>query len=430
MSGPLARPGRWFPTAAALAFIAALTLRPAPAALIPLPVFCLVCGDLGGVDVILNTLLFLPLGAALAAAGVGWRAAVVAAALTSLGVELLQFSLVGGRDASLSDLLTNTMGGALGAWAVRRWRVLLAPSRETARLLSVSAAALVMAVLAATAALLQPSIPPMGLWGQWAPPQHPSFEPYSGTMHDFVVEGIHVPYRLVPESEPLRQRLLDGDFDARLAFTAGRPTRRISAIGRLGSRFQEVLFVGANGTDLVFRTRLEARDWRVRAPSIAVPRALPAEGTPVVVEVGVRRHVWRARVADAAGATLAEREVPFGVALGWTMLLPFEHPLRPGDGIWSALWLAALAVPAGFWAAGGGERRRDTFGRWWWLTMSMMAVALAAVPALARFAPAPAHEWGGLVAGGVIGALLAAPLRARAGRRAGMRPPEPERQLA
>jgi len=397
-----------------LVVIAILTLRPAPPTPIPLPVLCLVCGDLGGVDVILNTLLFMPLGAALCAAGLRWRHAVLLSALTSLGVELLQFSVVGGRDASLSDLLTNTLGSALGAGGMLHWRAMVVPGRDTARLLSVSAAALATAVLAATAALLQPSIPIMGLWGQWAPPQHPAFEPYSGTLHAFEVEGIHVPYSLVPESEPLRQRLLDGDFDARLTFTAGRPTRRISAIGRIGSRFQEVLVVGANGTDLVFRTRLKARDWRVRAPSIALPRALPAEGTPVVVEAGVARKHWYARVLGADGAPLAARDVPFSVALGWTMLLPFEHPLQPRDAWWSALWLAALAIPAAFWAATEGDGRRPAFGRWWVLSMGMMAVALAMIPALARFAPAAPHEWAGLLGGGVLGALLAAPLRRRA----------------
>lgn len=397
-----------------LAVIAALTLRPAPPTPFPLPVFCLVCGDLGGVDVILNTVLFAPLGAALVGAGLRWRTAVLAAAGASLAVELLQFSLVSGRDASLSDLLTNTSGAALGAWAMRHWRAIMSPDLDTSRLLAMSAAALATGVLAATAALLQPSIPEMGLWGQWAPPQHPSFEPYSGTMTDFVVEGIHVPYSLVPESEPLRQRLLDGEFEARLAFTAGRPTRRLSAIGRPGSRFQELLFVGANGTDLVVRTRLEARDWRVRSPAVAVPRALPAEGTPVVVEAGVRNRHWYARVLDAAGTPLAAREEPFSVALGWTMLLPFEHPLRPGDAWWSALWLAALALPAGYWAAGSGERSRRPLGGWWALAMAVMAIALAAIPALARFAPAAAHEWAGLLAGGVLGALLARPVRALA----------------
>lgn len=413
MTGLAERTGRWLATGAALAFIAALTLRPAPPAAIPLPVFCLVCGDLGGVDVILNTLLFVPLGAALAGAGVRWRTVVVIAGLTSLAVEVLQFSLVGGRDASLSDLLTNTFGGALGGWGMLRWRAILAPGDRAVRLLTVSAAALVAAVLAATAALLQPSIPRMGLWGQWAPPQHPAFEPYSGTMHDFEVEGIHVPYSLVPESEPLRQRLLDGEFTARLAFTAGRPTRRISAIGRLGSRFQEVLFVGANGTDLVLRTRLEARDWRVRAPGIALPRALPPEGTPVLVEVGVRRHHWYARVVDAGGATRAAREVPFSVALGWTMLLPFDRPLRPGDGWWSALWLAALAFLPGYWAA-AADGRRGLPGHWWLVSVTMMAVALAVIPALARFAPAGLHEWGGLLAGALLGGRLACPLRSLA----------------
>ncbi|HET7241044.1 MAG TPA: VanZ family protein, partial [Gemmatimonadales bacterium] len=61
-------------------------------------------------DVFLNLLLFVPLGAGLRLAGWRWRSVVLGAALVSFTVELLQYTVVTGRDASLSDLLTNTTG--------------------------------------------------------------------------------------------------------------------------------------------------------------------------------------------------------------------------------------------------------------------------------------------------------------------------------
>lgn len=403
----------WSVVIAVLAVIAFATLRPTPPPAVPLPVFCLVCGELGGVDVILNVILFIPLGAALVAAGVPCRRAIAWAAAGSLAVELLQFSVVSGRDASLSDLLTNSLGGAIGAGVATSWRTLLAPAPRLSRLLAGIAGAATLGVMAATAALLRPSIPEMGLWGQWTP-QQLRFEPYSGTVLDFRVNGIRVPYDLVPESESLRQRLLSGQTRAHVEFIAGRSTRRLSAIARAGSRFQEAVMLGADGRDFVFRTRLATRDWRLRTPGISLPHALPAEGERVVAEAGLHNRHWYATVITAQGAV--HRTVPFAVSLGWTFILPFSHPLAPRDAWFSALWLAALAFPAAYWGARGGTTRarlrtpRDGFNAWWGGTMLLLALGLFSIPYLAHFSAAAPHEWLGLAAGGIAGALLAAPL--------------------
>ena len=106
--------GRWL-SALGLVAIAILTLRPVPtqaAASASTPLLCLVCGSNGGADVFLNLLLFAPLGVGLRLAGWRWRSVVATAALVSFAVELLQFTVVTGRDASLSDLVTNTTGAA------------------------------------------------------------------------------------------------------------------------------------------------------------------------------------------------------------------------------------------------------------------------------------------------------------------------------
>lgn len=396
-----------------LASIAAVTLRPAPPATIPLPVLCLVCGELGGVDVVLNIALFVPLGITLVVAGMTWRRAALVAATLSFGIEAMQFALISGRDASLSDLLTNSLGGAIGAGAAVHWRHILSPPPRPARAASLAAAAVTLGILAATAALLRPAIPPMGLWGQWTP-QKLHFEPYSGAVHTFQINGIAVPYGLVPESDTLRSRLLTGQTRAHVEFTAGRPTSRLSAIARVGSTFQEVLFLGADGNDLVFRTRLAVRDWKLRLPGIALPSAFPPEGQPAVAEAGLRDRHWYATVITAKGA--AYRSVPFAISLGWTFLLPFDHAISPADAGISALWLALLAFPAAYWGACGGTTRarlrtpRDGFNAWWGGAMLILAAGVFTIPRLAHFAPAAPLEWIGLVAGGIAGALLAAPL--------------------
>src|SRR4030095_14675064 len=71
--------GRYVAMAAAALIVAAtLTPRPSQAEFVALtPPWCLICGDLGTVDMLLNLALFVPLGIGLRMAG--WRSASVAA---------------------------------------------------------------------------------------------------------------------------------------------------------------------------------------------------------------------------------------------------------------------------------------------------------------------------------------------------------------
>ena len=81
---------------------------------------CLICGDRGASDAILNVLLFLPLGLLLEVPGWKARHVLVAAFVLSLSIEVLQV-FVPGRYSNLGDVAWNTSGGWLGAFlGVRR----------------------------------------------------------------------------------------------------------------------------------------------------------------------------------------------------------------------------------------------------------------------------------------------------------------------
>lgn len=397
---------RWWSVAGAALAIGVATLGSARTGA-PQPMFCLTCGELWVVDVALNLLLFVPMGAALVWAGVSWRRAALACALLSLGVEFLQLRVIPGRDASFSDLLANSLGGLGGALIAHGWRRILMPGWRIALSLSFMSTALALCVMAGTAALLHPAIPPMGLWGQLAP-QQLQFEPYNGVVHHFRVNGFVVPYSLVPESESLRQSLLTGESLGRVEITSGDPSHRLSAIARLGSRFQEVFMFGAEGNDLVLRTRLAVRDWYMRVPFIALSDALPSAGERAVLEGGVTRRGWFAIVRTEMG--VRQREVAFSVALGWTFLLPFDHPLRGPDRWLSTLWLAVLAAPGAWWGvlASRGWHHPRTGGAWWAIASVMaLCVGLLVIPYSAQFVPAAGNEWLGILAGGTVGAWLA-----------------------
>jgi VanZ family protein len=117
-----------------LAAILAATLHPEPASagnVGQTPLLCLVCGKDGGTDVILNLLLFIPFAVGLRLSGWSWKGVSVACATLSFGVELCQYLGIPGRDASLSDLLTNTTGGSAAAAAAPLLRSALLRNRPT-----------------------------------------------------------------------------------------------------------------------------------------------------------------------------------------------------------------------------------------------------------------------------------------------------------
>src|SRR5713101_9526749 len=96
-------------TAAALAVIAVATLVPQPSeapSVAQIPIWCLVCGQFGTIDALLNVALFAPLGAGLLLLGLPLRRAVLIGAALSLAIETTQYFAIAGRDASLGDLLT------------------------------------------------------------------------------------------------------------------------------------------------------------------------------------------------------------------------------------------------------------------------------------------------------------------------------------
>ena len=75
-------------------------------------------------DIILNVLLFMPFGAwaALRLGRPRMIAAIVGGAILSIGIELSQAFEAAGRDASATDVVTNTTGAALGFLVGLRFR--------------------------------------------------------------------------------------------------------------------------------------------------------------------------------------------------------------------------------------------------------------------------------------------------------------------
>src|SRR5262249_19801775 len=118
VAGTLPRLGR-HPAAGAIVtigsalLIAAATLTPGGDSA-QLPLSCAVCDSFAGTDFVANIGLFVPLGVGLALLGLSvWRATGIAL-VASAAIEVVQFFLLPGRDASIRDVIANTGGAALG----------------------------------------------------------------------------------------------------------------------------------------------------------------------------------------------------------------------------------------------------------------------------------------------------------------------------
>lgn len=395
----------------ALVGIGALTLWPRPE-LAPLsaatPVWCVVCGSHGLVDVVLNVFLFVPLGIGLGVAGLRMRTALLIAAATTLTVELLQLSVVAGRDSSLSDLVTNTLGAALGYLAARHSRSLVLPAPAAARRLAALWAALVLAVAAITGLSVAPSMPGPPYWGQWTPELGGLLQ-HEGRVESAAVEGIEMPSRRLPRSQELADSLADGEISATVTATlAGRPARTAPIFRVVDGYGRQALLVAQAGSDLIVESGTRSERLRLRGLTVRMPGVLPNRARVRIAVASDRREygVVVHNLHGSAQSLTAARSV----AWGWALLLPFLSRIDERRQLLDGLWLAALMLPLGWWvrwgvggvaglvvaAAGSG---------------AFLALVLAGIPLLLGLAAAGAGAW----TGGAIGwgAGLAAALVTR-----------------
>jgi hypothetical protein len=135
---------------------------------------CLLCNPGAVPDAIKNTLLFLPLGIALAFRSHRALPSVLFGALLSSAIEILQF-VIPGRYPNLQDICTNTLGTFLGfhiarsylglplaqtlAWNRKTWEQWKRPDPVLANRLMLASTLLAITVFALTGWLLAPAFP-------------------------------------------------------------------------------------------------------------------------------------------------------------------------------------------------------------------------------------------------------------------------------
>jgi VanZ like protein len=380
--------------AAAVVLVLAATLTPGESAAEPFS-NCIVCGESGLGDALANVLLFLPLGAALAALGVPGARRLLTPVLLSALVEALQATVVPGRDASVGDVIFNGIGGALGGWAVLYARAWLWPRPLVRRTLAVLAAAAVTGVVVLTGVLTQPSLPEGALWGQWTA-QFANLAWYRGHVRSARLSGMALPSRRLDASGAVRRALLGG-VPLVVRFEAGPPPPRLAPIFSIFDADQHmVVLVGANGSDLELLVRQRALHSRLVSPGYRVARALSG----IAAGRTVRMAVWR----DGATWCVAldgRSHCGLGVSPGggWRLLIDGLSVSAGVTPLLDGLWMVGLLAAATFWATGRAA---------WAAGAAILLLTGAVLPGLAGLASPSLLEW----VGGAVGAALGVALRA------------------
>jgi len=389
-----------------LAFIAAMTLTPQPGPSSYSPSLCILCGDAAVQDITLNVILFVPFGLGMRMAGLARRRAVIIAACTTITIELLQMHIIAGRDSSLGDVITNTLGGTLGVYFADAWPRWILPSARRARALAWAGAATWLAITVATVWGLQRSLPESPVWGRWQPGiMH--MDSFPGTVLTAEAAGVAFPPGGSGADAAFRARLMSDSVLVRAMVIPGSPTQRVAPIlDEADPRKTEVFLLGQRERALEFSMRMNADRAQVRDPVIKLDDVFPAdapgrdERDTLRVAGGIVHGALVIKATDNRGSTRAGR-VALTPGLGWSFFIPWGYALGATTPLLSMLWLGGLLIPIGYWAA---MTRR--IGESVVVLCVSALLGLVIAPLAMHGSPASWLEWLGSALGVAVGALV------------------------
>jgi hypothetical protein len=410
-------------TIASLTAIAFATLLPEPSPAIG-SIFCLVCGSAGAVSAILNVFLFVPLGVGLALYGLPGKRALLGMCALSVLIETAQFFVITGRYATIGDVLTNSLGGALGFAIIRYATSWLRPPPRMALALGVSWSALWLATQTVSAFGFSAAIPRSEYYGEIAPLLG-NFEQFRGVVVDARIGDVTVPDTRFSNSHRVRELLVHGAV-VTTTVVPGPQTSGIAPILRVADTSErEIVLVAQDGEELLFGVRMGAAVLRLRAPVFAMPNVFatvpPSESRRATDTLKVRAsysapEVW----VNSRSATNRNRRIRIAASLGWTMFLPFQWFIEGTrtELVVSAIWIACLLFPIGYWVGGAVRFRQAHDAARIRMTavsiaLVLLYVGLVIVPRTFGMSGATPSEWMAALTGILSGTALASRASAR-----------------
>lgn len=360
---------------------------------------CLLCGERGLADFVLNVGLFGLLGAGLRWARRDHRLALVSGLLFSAGIELAQVWLIPGRDATAGDLVANGLGAWTGWWLLDWWLARLGSDRR-GRWSSATASVIALLLLVGGVGLHVPLLPRSVYFVQWTADLGGGLRHYGGSVLSSRVDALPLAPGRFRRSDVLRDEL-SGDFEVRVEFVASAPPSGLAPVLSIYDADQrEILLVGVDGDDLVYRHRYAARSLRLDAAGIHSHDALAG------VRPGDTIAVTVAREGNSYCMSLnGRRECGLGITAGntWSLLYDVRALPTAARTAMATLWpafvfgvvhLGMLAIPS--------------------VTAGFVAIILLSVtPRLLGFPPTP---WWQILAAALLFVVSAVVVRLRSRR--------------
>lgn len=378
----------------------------------------------------LNVLLFVPLGVGLALSGIAGKRAVLTACILSAIIETTQLFFIPGRDATLGDVLTNTLGGSLGFAIARTAGIWLRPKPRIAIVLGLCWCAVWITIQTVSSIAFTPSLPESGYFGQIAP-RLGNFEVFSGRVLATRIDDVALTDTRLNDAASIRRRLLRGATVGATVLPDG-PTNDIAPIVRVADDEQrEIVLLAQDDQSLLFGLRTRAAILRLRSPLFAVAGVFAhsrstknSSGVSTVnrsandsVSLAGSYDGRLARLTAQTNSASDERRVRVSSSLGWTLTMPFQWLIEDtlGERVLSWIWMAFLMAPAGYWGA-HIVLHRDPHANSTLVVLCLTAAAaillagLVAVEQGFGLPVATVRDWvasvSGIVAGGVLACVF------------------------
>ncbi|HVH68726.1 MAG TPA: VanZ family protein [Gemmatimonadales bacterium] len=375
--------------ALALALVAVATLIPIPHGNggDDIPFWCLGCGDYALADAVANVVLFVPLGWAMSRTGVRTWLALAAVLATTSTVESLQYGFIAGRVASIQDILTNTLGGAVGMALPGVWaRAVDAPVRASI------VYGLLLAGCLGVSTALQAVSPARTLYWTEGVADLTHYVPFTGSVRTVRVDG--APITMHEWLDMPAEKVVEIAVD----LVSGRPDTGLAHVVIAwmpsGSGW---MWLEQRDRDLHLHLTSASDRWRLRGHSVWLRQSMPAmAGEPVSVRLVVRPFSYRI-ILVTNGGTLV-READIGPGDGWRLFAPGTREWGLRTTLFTAAWMAALVGPLGYLAS---VRSRAAVG----VAAMSATAALCLLPIVAGCAWPPLPGWCGAASGVLVGSL-------------------------
>jgi hypothetical protein len=273
--------------------------------------------------------------------GVGLGPALLISLSVTSVVEFLQYAVIPGRDATMADIVANTLGGLIGAWLGRRGLGFLFLRPRPAAYVTVAWASLGVLAIGLMGWSLQAS-QPRGTWyGQWAPfGNEPEW--FTGDVIEVTLGRRRLPHWRLADSETRRRELAQDTIRLSARVVSMLPPPDGLNIVALADSSQRLVGLSQGGRDLGFTLRTKAALIAMHTPYFVRPDIMPPLAGDTLLVEGT---YWRGH------ATLNGELLEISALDGWSLVLPAA--VGGAAAVFATIaWLFALFAPIGWY---GGQ---------------------------------------------------------------------------